>query len=55
MAPMSLWMLLTSLLGPTISDVPVSTRALQPSEQAITFLSMEMLRDNGRKQASRSL
>ena len=47
-APMSFWMLLTSLLGPRISDVPVSTRASQPPEQAITFLFMEMLRDSGK-------
>ena len=53
--PMSFWMLLTSLLGPRISDVPVSTRASQPPEQAITFLFMEMLRDSVTKQASRSL
>ena len=48
MAPMSFCMLLKSLLGPRISDIPVSTRALQPPEQAITFLFMEMLRDNGK-------
>ena len=37
---------MVSLLGPRISDVPVSTRASQPPEQAITFLFMEMLRDS---------
>ena len=36
------------ILGPRISDVPVSTRASQPPEQAITFLFMEMLRDSGK-------
>ena len=55
LAPMIFKMFLTSVLGPTISDDPVSTRALQPPEQAITFLFMEMLRDKGRKRASRSL
>ena len=39
-------MLLTSLLGPRISDVLESIRASQPPEQAITFLFMEMLRDS---------
>ena len=53
--PMSLRILLTSLLGPWISDVPVSTRASQPPEQEITRLFMEMLRDSERKWASRSL
>ena len=46
MAPMSFWMLLTSLLGPRISDVLVSTKGPQSPEQAITFLFMEMLRDS---------
>lgn len=55
MAPLSFWMLLTSLLGPRISDVLVSTRALQQLEQTIIFLFMEMLRDIMTKQASRSL
>ena len=46
MVPMSFWMLLTSLLGPKISDVSVSTKGSQQPEQAITFLFMEMLRDS---------
>ena len=40
---------------PSISAVLVSTRAFQHPEQAITFIFMEMLRDSGRKRASRSL
>ena len=49
-AQMSFWRFLTSLLGPRISDTTVFTRASQPLEQEITFLFMEMLRDNVTKQ-----
>ena len=46
---------MVSLLGPRISDILESISALQPPEQAITFLFMEMLRDSVTKWASRLL
>ena len=54
-ALISFWMFLTSVLGPRIRDITVSTKASQPPEQAITFHFLEMLRDSVTKQASRSL